>query len=77
LPSQPKNSFHVKFHEYKVYCQEYVLAKAWDILQIAERANGLSDEDADNADKYVEGKAGALLAYCRCRVQEPVEYRAD
>jgi hypothetical protein len=61
----------------KFTAQEYVLANAWDLLQIAERADDLSDEDADNADKYVEGGAGALLAYCRCRVQEPVEYRAD
>jgi hypothetical protein len=61
----------------KFTAQEYVLAKARDLLQIAERAAHLSDEDADNADKYVEGGAGALLAYCRGRVQEPVEYRAD
>ena len=56
---------------------EYVLAKAWDLLQIAERADDLSDEDTESADKYVAGGADALLAYCRGRVQEPVEYRAD
>ena len=57
--------------------QEYVLAKCWDLLQIAESANDLSNEDGLNAGKYVEGGADALLAYCRRRVREPVEYRAD
>jgi hypothetical protein len=44
---------------------------------IAESADDLSDEDAQNADKYVEGGADALVAYCQWRVREPVEYRAD
>jgi hypothetical protein len=57
--------------------QEYVLVKGWDLLQIAESANDLTNEDAQNADKYLEGGADALLAYCRRRVQEPVEHRAD
>jgi hypothetical protein len=56
---------------------EYVSAQAWDLLEIAERADGLSSEDAHNADNYVEGGADALLAYCQKRVQESVAYRAD
>jgi hypothetical protein len=61
----------------RVTPHEYVLAKAWDLLEIAENANDLLDEETQNADKYVEGGADALLAYCRRRVREPVEYRAD
>jgi hypothetical protein len=56
---------------------EYVLAKGWDLMCIAESADDLSDEDAQNADKYVQGGAGALRAYCQRRVGEIVEYRAD
>jgi len=61
----------------RVTPHEYVLAKAWDLMGIAESADDLSDEDAQKANKYVEGGAVALQAYCRRRVREPVEYRAD
>ena len=61
----------------RVTPHEYVLAKAWDLMSIAENADNLSDEDAHNANKYVEGGADALLAYCLWRVREPLEYRAD
>ena len=61
----------------RVTPHEYVLAKAWDLLQIAENADDLPNEDAQHADKYVEGGADALSAYCRWRVRESVEYRAD
>jgi hypothetical protein len=56
---------------------EYVQAKGWDLMCIAESADGLPDEDAQNADKYVEGGADALRDYCQRRVREIVEYRAD
>ena len=56
---------------------EYVLSKCWDLMSIAESADDLPDEDAQNADKYVEGGANALRAYCQLRVREIVEYRAD
>jgi hypothetical protein len=56
---------------------EYVQAKGWDLMSIAESANDLSDNDAQNANRYVEGGAYALQAYCQRRVQEIVEYRAD
>ena len=46
-------------------------------MGIAESADDLSDEDAQNANKFVEGGAHALQAYCQLRVREPVEYRAD
>jgi len=61
----------------RVTPHEYVLAKAWDLIGIAESADDLSDEDVQSADKYVEGGANALLAYCQRRLREPVEYRAD
>ena len=56
---------------------EYVLAKCWDLMCIAESADDLSDEDAQNADKYVAGGADGLQAYCQRRMRETVEYRAD
>jgi hypothetical protein len=56
---------------------EYVQVKGWDLMCIAECADDLSYEDVQNANKYVEGGADALLAYCLRRVREPVEYRAD
>jgi hypothetical protein len=61
----------------RVTPHEYVLAKAWDLMGIAESAGDLSDEDVQNANKSVEGGAGALQAYCQQRLREPVEYRAD
>jgi len=60
-----------------VYPHEYVLAKTWDLMCIAESADDLPDGEAQNADKYVEGGADALRAYCQRRLREPVEYRAD
>lgn len=53
---------------------EYVQAKGWDLVCIAESAD---DHQTRNADKYVKGGADALRAYCQRRVREPVEYRAD
>lgn len=56
---------------------EYVQAQGWDLMSIAESANDLSDDDAQNADKCIEGGAYALQTYCQRRVRETVEYRAD
>ena len=56
---------------------QYVLANAWDLLRIAESADDLPHDDAQKADKYVEGGADALLAYCRWRVRVTIEHRAD
>jgi hypothetical protein len=61
----------------RVTPHQYVLAEAWDLMFIVESANDLADKDAQNANKYVEGGAGALQAYCQRRVREPVVYRAD
>jgi hypothetical protein len=61
----------------RVTPHEYVLAKAWDLMSIAENADDLADENAQDANKYVEGGADALLAYCRLRVRQPIEHRAD
>jgi hypothetical protein len=61
----------------KITPHEYVQAKGWDLMCIAVSADDLPDEDAQNAEKYVKGGAGALRAYCQRRVREIVEYRAD
>lgn len=55
---------------------EYVQAKGWDLMCIVVSADELPDEDAQNADKYVEGGAHALRSYCRRCVREIVKYRA-
>ena len=45
--------------------REYVQARGWAIICIAIRADHLPDEDAQNADTYVEGGADALRVYCQ------------
>jgi hypothetical protein len=56
---------------------EYAQAKGWDLMSIAVSADDLPDEDAQNADEYVEGGADALRAYCQRHMREIVVYRAD
>jgi hypothetical protein len=56
---------------------EYVQAKGWDLMCIAASADDLPDEDAQDADKHVDGGADALRDYCQRRVREIVECRAD
>jgi hypothetical protein len=55
--------------------REYVQARGWDLICIAISADDLPDEDAQNADTYVEGGADGLRAYCQRRVRDTIEYR--